>query len=513
MSTKRFLILLCAVAIPSTQAQKKNELASGYSTWVTQDVAYIITGEERHAWNQLGTDDEREQFVEQFWLRRDPTPGTDENEYKEEHYRRIAYANEHFASGIPGWRTDRGRIYIRFGPPDEIDSHPSGGSYQRPAAEGGGETSTYPFEIWRYRHLDNVGEDVNVEFVDPTVSGEYRLTMDPCEKDALTYVPNAGLTQAEQTGQSTKLARFQNTDGTHCGAPLGGSRPESYNEFTRLATLSNLERPPAIKFRDLEEVITTRMTFNSLPMQVRVDYLRVTDSSVTANVTVQFENRDLQFQTKDGVQKAGVNLLGHVFTLTHRYVATFEKSLEVIAPAGMVEQASKERSIWQTALPLAPGKCKLEIAARDVVSGSMDRYEMVLDVPRFDEGEFAASSLILADMIVKLSLRETGGALFAIGDMKVRPRVTGQFTQAEKMGIFFQIYNSTPQGQIHYQISKKSTGQNAIDFTEPSNLSTVQKLLPLKDLAPGDYLLKVAIDNGAKSIERTAEFSVALANH
>ncbi len=182
------------------------------------------------AFKQFATDEEREQFVEQFWLRRDPTPDTVENEYKEEHYRRIAYANEHYASGIPGWKADRGRIYITYGPPDEIDSHPSGGTYQRPSAEGGGETSTYPFEDWRYRYIEGIGSDINIEFVDTTMTGEYRMTMDPSEKDALLYVPGAGLTQSEQMGLSTKTARFQRTDGTHLGAPLGGT-PASMDEF------------------------------------------------------------------------------------------------------------------------------------------------------------------------------------------------------------------------------------------------------------------------------------------
>ena len=186
---------------------------------MNEDVAYIITEEERKAFKQFNTDEEREQFVEQFWLRRDPTPDTVENEFKEEHYRRIAYANEHYASGIPGWKTDRGRIYITFGPPDEIDSHPSGGSYERPAAEGGGETSTFPFEDWRYRYIEGIGNDIMIEFVDTTMSGEYHMTMDPSEKDALLYVPDAGLTMAEQLGLSPKTARFQRTDGTHMGSP------------------------------------------------------------------------------------------------------------------------------------------------------------------------------------------------------------------------------------------------------------------------------------------------------
>ncbi len=195
------------VAKPMTDKQRRKqeeklrkELETPYKKWMNEDVGYIITDEERAVFKRLGTDDERQQFIEQFWLRRDPTPDTEENEYKEEHYRRIAYANDRFASGIPGWKTDRGRIYITFGPPDEIESHPSGGSYQRPFEEGGGQTSTYPFEKWRYRYIDGIGTDVNIEFVDTTMSGEYHMSMDPSEKDALLYVPNAGLTHDGRNG-------------------------------------------------------------------------------------------------------------------------------------------------------------------------------------------------------------------------------------------------------------------------------------------------------------------------
>jgi GWxTD domain-containing protein len=504
---KTLWVLVMVASLAAQQADKKKEaalkkeLASSYRIWLEQDVAYIMTGEEKRAFLQLGTDDEREQFVEQFWLRRDPTPETAENEYKEEHYRRIAYANDHFASGIPGWRTDRGRIYIRFGPPDEIEAHPSGGTYQRDAAQGGGSSSAYPFEIWRYRHLDGVGQDIKVEFVDPTMSGEYRLTTDPCEKDALTYVPNAGLTQAEQMALSTKKARFQNTDGTHCGAPLG-AKPESDNEFSRIETLSKLETAPPVKFRDLENaLVTSRVNYNALPMQVRVDYLRVTDESVLANVTVQFENSDLQFVKKDGVEKAVIELLGHVYTLSHRNAATFEKALE-IAPGG-------ERAIWQASLPLSPGKYKLEMMAREPVSGNMQRYDVALDVPRFIEGELAASSLILADSISRLPLRSVGGGLFAVGDMKVRPRVSGQFTAEEKLGIYCEVYNAGAGASVSYAVTEKKTGRKTLEFSEePGSARAVQKLLSLHDFAPGGYTLRVRIEDGGHSVERTGEFSV-----
>ena len=154
------------------------EMESAYKKWLSEEVPYIISYEERAAFRKLSTDDEREQFIEQFWERRNPNPGNLENEFKEEYYRRIAYANERFASGFPGWKTDRGRIYIMYGPADEVESH-SGGQYVRNNEEGGGVTSAYPFEKWRYRYIDGIGQDIILEFVDPTMTGEFRMTMDP----------------------------------------------------------------------------------------------------------------------------------------------------------------------------------------------------------------------------------------------------------------------------------------------------------------------------------------------
>jgi GWxTD domain-containing protein len=515
--------------IKKKEAALKKELETPWRKWLNEDVAYIITDEERKAFKQMNTDEEREQFVEQFWLRRDPTPDTIENEYKEEHYRRIAYANEHFASGAPGWKMDRGRIYITFGPPDEIDSHPSGGTYERPVAEGGGETTTFPFEDWRYRYIEGIGNDVIIEFVDTTMTGEYHMTMDPSEKDALTYIPGAGLTLAEQLGLSDKMARFNTTDGTHMGAPISGNtqdRPASYNEFERLNQFTKLQQPPPVKFKDLEAAISTRITYNILPMQVRIDYVRVTESSVMANITLQFENRDLQFQLKDGVQKATVNLLGRVSTMTRRPVTTFEKPLEVDAPPDMLQKYAQLRQIYQQSVPLAPGRYRLNIVAKDTIAGNMNNYEVALDVPHFEEDKLTSSSLILADTIEKLPTKSIGGGMFAIGDSKVRPRVGNKFTKDEKMGIYLQVYNfepdektQKPSGSIEYEIDKVGSNEKMMDFSEevdsiPNASSyqvTIEKLLPLKALGPGTYTIKVkATDkNRNQTVLQQGNFTVS----
>src|SRR6266853_3938570 len=399
------------VAKPMTEKQRKKqedklrkELETPYKKWLNEDVGYIISDEERTAFKRLATDDERQTFIEGFWLRRDPTPDTEENEFKEEHYRRIEYANEHYASAIPGWKTDRGRIYITFGPADEIESHPSGGSYQRPMEEGGGETSTYPFEQWRYRYIEGIGNDIIIEFVDPTMTGEYRMTMDPSEKDALLYVPNAGLTMMEQMGMASKTDRFNRTDGTHLGQSFGGT-PASMNEFERLERFSKLQKPPVVKFKDLEAAVSSHITFNLLPVKVQADYIKVTNSSVLTNVTIQMQNKDLQFQLKDGVQKAIVNIYARITTMSRRVVNVFEDTVTVDSPKELLQAVIAKPSIYQKPVPLAPGMYRLNVVVKDIVGGNMNNYETALNVPHFDDEKLASSSLIFADVIEKVPTR------------------------------------------------------------------------------------------------------------
>ena len=337
----------------------EKELASPYKKWLEEDVVYIITPEERSSFLRLQTNEEREQFIEQFWLRRNPDPDSPENTFKEEHYRRIAYTNEHYASGIPGWKTDRGRIYIMWGPPDEVESHPSGGSYERPAKEGGGETSTYPFEDWRYRYLEGIGNDVNLEFVDPTMTGEYHLTMDPSEKDALLYVPGAGLTMMESMGLASKTSRFDNTDGTHMAQPLGG-QPESYEEFSRLELYAKIQQAPPVKFKDLEAVVTSRLVRNQISFDYRFDFLRITSDTVLVPISIQIPHRQMSFQEKDGIDSATMNIFARITTLSGRIVQTFEDPLKQDVPSSLLQQSleglfdlSKSRSSEPG--PLSPG--------------------------------------------------------------------------------------------------------------------------------------------------------------
>jgi GWxTD domain-containing protein len=510
--------------IAKKQKALEKELAGPWKKWLNEDVVYIITDEEKQAFKRLKTDEERQQFVEQFWLRRDPTPDTEENEYKEEHYRRIAYANDHFASGIPGWKTDRGMIYIKYGAPDEIDSHPSGGSYERPIEEGGGETSTYPFEDWRYRYIDGVGTNVIIEFVDTTMSGEYHISLDPEEKDALLYVPGAGLTMAEQLGMADKTQRFQRTDGTHLGTgnqPL----PESMNEFTRLEQYANLMKAPAIKFKDLDAIVTSNIRYNTLPMQVRADFIRVTDATVYANICVQFKNSDLNFATKDKVAKATVNIYGRITTLTRRSVNWFEDTVSAQIPAEMLQQAMNGSQIYSKRIPLAPGTYRLNIVAKDTVGNTVNNYEQALVVPHYDEDQLAASSVILADELERVPTNSIGTGQFVIRSSKVRPRVGNTFKQSETMGVYTEFYNlgmdtktKKPEGTIEYDVINTADNKTVASVTDNINniqnaspfLVTAEKQIKLRGFAPGKYKLVLKVTDALKnqSITPSAEFTV-----
>jgi len=505
------------------QKMKKTlkELDTPYKTWLNEDVVYIIAPEERQAFLQLETNEEREQFIEAFWLRRSSNPDLPENDFKEEHYRRIAYANEHFASGIPGWKTDRGRIYIIWGKPDEIESHPTGGTYDRPIEEGGGSTTTYAWERWRYRYLEGIQENVELEFVDPSGSGEYHLTMDPGEKDALLHVPGAGLSLMEQMGMTSKADRFTRSDGMTLPTTLGGT-PASLNEFNRLELYAKVNRPPEVKYKDLEAIVTSRMVRDQLKFNYRTDFLKVTSDTVLVPVTVQVPNNQLSFKAKDGVHSAEMNIFGRVSSLTGKVVQTFEDSVAKDFPDSLFQQSVKQQSIYQKSLPLRPGLYRLDLVVKDVSSGNVGAVNTRLAVPRYNDNTLETSSLILADQIEHVPAKQVGTGQFVLGSSKVRPRLDGDFTPADKLGIYMQVYNLKPDEKTHksdasFVFTVKRGDQQVMQFKESSadmkqtgDQVTIERLLPLATLTPGKYTLEVsATDKLAQAtVSKSADFTI-----
>ena len=527
-------LLALTFAVPSGLAQKsktgqgqdpsekqrnvKPELKKAYKDWLDKDVAYIITDEERKAFKKLATDDERERFLEEFWRRRDPDPDTDENEFREEYYERIAYANEHYASGIPGWKTDRGRIYITWGKPDEVESHPSGGNYNRESYEGGGSTSTYPFERWFYRYLPGVGSGIEIEFVDPTGSGEYRIARNPDEKDALINVPGAGLTLAEEMGLADRSQRIQNLGGI--GNPNYVREQDS--PFSRLQVLADLARPPQIKFNDLASAVNTPVIEdNPLNFDVRVDFFRQSDERVITAFTIQTDNQNLVFQDSGGLQQAQLNIFGKITHVSGRRAGVFEDPVITRATPQELTEAKERKSAYQKAVALSPGRYRVDVIVRDVTSGATGVRHIGFEVPRYDPAKLSTSTLILAVKLEGLGDQPAVG-MFTIGSVKVIPNVSGTYHRGSPVGVYMQIYNAgvdqttlRPSVDVEYALMKdgKEIGKQMEDWRGNSDSGqrlTLARLLDSRGLTPGDYALEVRVRDrvSGQALIQTAKFTV-----
>ena len=476
-----------------------------YRAWENQDVKWIMTDAEREAFARLSNNDERDAFIEAFWDRRDPTPDTVENEFKDEHYRRLTYANEHFSAGTAGSLTDRGHIYIAWGPPDEIESHPSGGIYNREPREGGGSTTTYPFERWRYRHLEGVGTEVVLEFVDACMCNQYKLTIDPEEKDALRNVP----------GNTVANDRLNLDPG---------------KQFDRLDLLRKVNSTPPVRFTDLAARVNTTIRLNPLAFDVHTDFVRVTGDTVLVPVTVQLRNRDLTFLNKDGVQRGTVNIYGRVTTITGKIVQTFEDTVRVDVPADLLPRTLENVSLYWKALPLPPKMYRLDIVVKDVSGDRYGVYGKSLNVPDYSGDKLACSSLALADVMQNVGRHDIGSGNFVIGMTKVRPRVEGsdgtpaRFKRSEHLNLWMQVYNlgldsktHRPDATIEYSVINQQTGKQVWSLTEstaeyrnPGDQITLQKKLAMQSLEPGIYQFKVSVHDGVTrhSIAPTTRFIV-----
>jgi GWxTD domain-containing protein len=507
----------------------KRELSKEESDWLNKDVRWIISDDERKAFMQLSNAEEREQFIEAFWQRRNPDPDSEGNEFKDEHYRRIEYANEHFAEGKPGWMSDRGRIYIVFGPADEIEAHPSGGTYERPMEEGGGSTSTFPFEDWRYRHIDGIGEQVIIEFVDDCQCGAYEMTMDRSKKDALLNVPGAGLTQYEEMGMASKADRFSNSGLERLGAGPFTSNLQT-KEFDRLEQFAKLNQAQPVKFKDLEEVVRSKVTYNLMPFDVRTDFVRITSDTVLVPITIQIKNRDITFNEKDGVQHGIVNIFGRITTLTGKTAQTFEETVKADVPAELLPREAENSKIYWKAVPLRQGRYRLDVVVKDVNGDRMGTWSRSVVVPTFDDDKLANSSLIVADEVQPVPTSSIGSGMFVIGTTKVRPRVASadgkpvMFKRGQKVNFWMQVYNLTvdekthkPSATFEYDIVNATTNKPVVHVQESSEKMgnvgeqvTLQKTVAAASLDPGVYRIQIKVnDNISKqTLDPSATFAV-----
>ena len=500
--------------------QNKEEQIDYFQKWLKEDVHYIIAAEERSVFSNLTADGERERFIEQFWMRRDPDPTTSMNEYREEHYRRIAYANAHYFSGVQGWRTDRGRIYIKFGPPDELESRPTGGMYARPFWEQGGYTSTYPFEKWRYRYLEGVGDDIEIEFVDRTLAGHYVITTNPNDKDALLHFGAAGETHLEMMGLSRKSNRVRMPTNPHWqrNQYFWGTGRMKDQPFDKMLQMTALERPTKLGTPKLKEFVKSKVRFNKLPFRLRSDFVRIDAENYLVLLTIKIPNSELQYESKGGMHRAVLNLYGEFVDMTGVVVKSFEEAVANEIPESELAAEIKRYSLYQRTSQLRPGRYKLQIAITDENSEKLGTAIHLVVVPREDETLLTTSSIIPALRIEVLD--EPDLSQFSMGLVKVFPNPESAIKVNSDLPLYFQIYNlsidqstGTPEVSVSYTISEKgkevSSHQDQINGLEGSTLDVV-KFLPLEGLPEGKYSLTVNITDSIqkKTIVRSIPFAI-----
>lgn len=504
----------------------KEQLEDYFKKWLHEDVLYVITPEEADVFKKLSSVEEKENFIEQFWARRNPDSRTSINEFKEEHYRRIAYANERFSSGIPGWKTDRGRIYIMYGQPAQIESHPSGGTYEREIYEGGGTTSTYPFERWRYRHIDGIGDDIEIEFVDKSFSGEYKMALSPDEKDALLYVPGAGLTMSETLGLRNKEDR-------------AAFNPSKYNDpsyqamegmrakdapFARLEQYFSLQRPPQIRFDDLKQVVETNISYQMFPFRYAYDLIRLSSDQYLVPINLEISNKDLTFKEIENGSTATGNIYGKVTGLGGKLIQEFDDVVSVDTASTTIEQEKKGKSVYQKMLLMKPGLYKLDLVVKDLHSGKIGVIQSRISVPNVtDTSKLTTSTLIVARTIRQVNAPKALEQ-FILGDLKVIPNVDRELRPEESLHVYLQVYNVAvdqkelkPKVGVTYEVIHGDKVIKQINDDEGASVEffsgqriVLVRSIPIAELKEGSYRVRVTAKDkiGNKEVVSEAPFHI-----
>jgi len=478
-----YLILLSLLFLAQSPVVSPDQEATfdRWKKWLDEDVVYILTPEERDVFGKLTTDEERELFVEQFWRRRDTDPMTGMNEFQLEHYRRIHYANERYNAGIPGWKTDRGRVYIMYGEPHRIEAHPTGGPYARPEWEGGGHTSTFPFEIWWYRYVEGLGSDIEIEFVDMSGGGLYKMTFDPWEKDEFirTGMGNTiAEDMAEDAGDDERYAALRGARIT--GFRKYGTRESQgvtmerakYSHFSRVELVANLTRPPVINFTDLRAVVAAEVSYNTIPFRAKNHYLRMTDKYVLTPLALEFSNATVRFEQQYGIYVSKLKIYGLVTDLVGRLVYEFDDEIvnQYNEQAFALEKDGTSR--YYRALALEPGRYKVQLVVKDEIGDQMGSMEIGLLPPKWDPTKLSSSSVVFTS---KLSGAPPERALrnpYVFGRFQVKPRFDSNIPNDEYLGVYFEVYNfvvdpSTEEPSVRVEYGVRPRDQK----TEPKFLN------------------------------------------
>ncbi len=471
------VLTVLMLAFPPAQSQKKEVLTD----WLKGEVRYLITEEERSVYERLTTPEEREQFIEEFWRRRDTNPATPDNEYREEFYRRIAYANENFRAGGPGWLTDRGRIYVLYGPPNRRDANPMGGRYQKPANMGGDTITTFPFEIWEYDYIPGIGQDITIEFVDRSGSGMYVLTTDSNQKDVFYW--RRGEMPRQRIWARAKEMPFE-----------------------RMRVWSKIQSPPPLQFPSLREEVKAAVSYNNLPFEVGTSFVRMSEDSYAIPITLTIPNDKLDYAGLGGYYQADLQLYIAATNLNGATVYQVDEAFDVRTSGESLPELMKRPTYHQRIIPLPPGRYKMSVVLKDVNSGKVGIRDTVVWIPQVSDTGLNTSSLIYAD-IIQPAQEGSRGEEFVLGPVKVVPNLKAAFPRQHRLGLYLELYElevdpSTEKPNVEIRYTLEGPDGQTVEFGNemesrfPEGRSmAVAKAIPLDNLAPGKYRVLVRVSD------------------
>jgi len=494
--------LLFSVSLIPAAKKKSKDLPEQHRKWLEEQVPYIIKPLEKDVFLQLKTDKEREIFIEAFWKQRDPTPGTPENEFKQEHYRRITYANQFFSRETtrPGWMTDRGRIYIILGEPIDIDRYESSEEY-------------YPVITWFYQGDVKFGlpPHFNVAFFKKRGIGEY-VFYSPVRDGPQNLLKKYTGDMNDYEAAQAKLSEYDQVLAHVSLTLIPGERP--YIGHPSLASeimMGNIFEFPQKKIDDLyakkllqyKDIVEVEYTAN----YVGSDYLvtLIKDPSDIFFVHFSIDPRTLSVGSFEEKYYSNFDLVARVTDLEGKTIFQYEKSYPLNFDEAQLQDIKLKSYSIQDMFPLIPGQYKLNILLKNTVSKEFTSFEADLSVPE-------VTSLVMTPLLLGYKVEQTAGSQkfykpFAVDRYQLFCQPNRSFILKDDLVSFFQFFGLTPEviekGVIQYTLLKE--GQEVLRETvriqDTEDKTNFIHRFPLQNFAPGYYALKVAlIDTEGKEI-------------
>jgi GWxTD domain-containing protein len=494
------LILLVLAASLPARAQKTPALSGKYRAWLEEEVVYIITATEREVFRELTTDRERDLFIESFWRHRDPSQGTEKNEFREEHARRIAYANKRFlGAGKPGWKTDRGKVYIILGPP-------------RTQHEYLGLSSIYPAEVWSYQGIAIPGlpQEFDLLFFQRNGLGDFVLYQ-PGGDGPWSLLPGYRGDVGDYLAAYERLSLIEPALARTSISLIPNESVHSFPSLMSSALLQNLDSAAtrkvedlwARKFRDYRSLVDVEYTANYIDSGSLLQVIQ--DGSGVPFVHFSMQPGAISVAEEGDSVTTGLSFNGILTDLQGRTVFQFEKTVPLRFSKEQFGKLRQRPFAFADVFPIVPGEYKLSVLMKNSVSKEFSTLEATVKYP----AAFPAprlSPLFLAFNAVRTSSPASGPRPFVVRDFQIYGDPESTFMTQDTLHLFVQVLGLGPElkarGSLRFVIEKDGKEIEAKPQAMAGNPDALNflEVFPLAKHVPGYYRAGVVLVDGTGKV-------------